>query len=108
MKQDTKTGFKIAGGLIVLAFVVGGLGLAFKAVFAPAHADLDRTIFENTASFVHGKVQVLRKMQLDYATAKTPEHKAALRGLILHEAGAIKEDLLPTDLANFIRNLRSN
>lgn len=84
-----KENLKIAGmsvsmfvGLILLVFILGGVGLGYKAFFAPKNAAIDRLVFEETQSFVHGKIQDLAKYKREYNELKSLNDQAALRAII--------------------------
>lgn len=62
-------GIMIFVGLIVLVFVLELAGLGFFKFFEPKREDIRREIFENTKSFVHGKIQQLSKYHNEYRKA---------------------------------------
>lgn len=108
MKKLTKeVGCGIAGVLGVLVVVIGlsFYGLEMKRFFAPRHAEIDRQVFEQTPSFVHGKAQYLSRLRLKYEMADTESARASLRVLIKSEAAAVNNDLLPLELQNFLISL---
>lgn len=96
------------GGLALLLAVLAGLGLyglEWKRYFKPRHAEIDRTVFEQTPSFVHGKVQHLTRLRGDYERADTDAQRETLKTMIRHEAAVVDLSLLPPDLRNFIQGL---
>ncbi len=88
-----------------LSWLVQGNGWFMYRVFAPRYERTRRQVFEQTYSYQRGMVQELRNMQAAYETA-SPEHKAALRSIILHRVGEFPDREIPGDLANFINELR--
>jgi len=103
-----KTAFTWIGiivGTLVLVFLLGLGGLEWKKFFAPRHAEVNRTVFENTPSFVHGKAQHLTKLRFEFEQAETDSQRNSLKMMIRHEASTIDNDLLPTDLQSFIQSL---
>ena len=54
-------GVLMTGGAIAifvaLLFIFGEIGLEFREYFGTRSADIERTIFEESQSFVHGKKQ---------------------------------------------------
>lgn len=98
----------IVGGLVLTAVVVISLGvggLEWKRFFAPRHAEIDRQVFEQTPSFVHGKAQHLTRLRGQYELSTTDAQRNSLRMMIRHEASTIDLNLLPADLRNFILGL---
>jgi hypothetical protein len=49
-------------------------------------------------------VQELRNMQMEWVQA-SPEHKAALRSIVLHRAAGVPGDAIPPDLAAWLNEL---
>lgn len=73
----------IAGviGIAVTAFTLEVAGLKWREYFEPKHRDVDRTVFEQSKSYVHGKTQDLAKYYEEWSKAE-PEDRAAIEGLI--------------------------
>jgi hypothetical protein len=103
---------RIILALLILVVVVYGLGflatggdLAIYRFWAPKQENARRVVFENTQSFVQGKIEHLSDLQLAYGQAEGNQ-KAALRTDILREARQIDNDKLPVDLRAFISGLK--
>ena len=95
-------GIAVLGGVFFLAY----FGLGMKRYFAPKHAEVNREIFENTQSFVHGKAQYLSRLRMQYEDEDvSPAKKKSLRILIKSEASQIEAALLPKDLQRFLLSL---
>lgn len=97
----------IAGGSFALAALIGGFtyhGLVFTSVFAPQYENVRRKTFEQSKSFRTGAIQELQNMQFEYIKA-SPEHKAALAGIIRHRAAEVPADAMPIELQSFVSNL---
>jgi len=102
--------FAIVGGVIGLGALAWGIAyhdLLFTSFFAPKYEDVRRNTFERSKSFRTGAVQELENMRFEYIKA-APEHKLALKDIIIHRATEVPEDALPQDLYNFIQGLKSN
>lgn len=101
------TAATIAGIVAALLLIVGlsFFGLEMKRYFKPRSQAIDRQVFENTPSFVHGKTQYINRLRREYVEAETVESKRGLRDLILSEADAIDHSLLPYDLQQFLNTL---
>lgn len=99
----------IAGGMITLGAVTWGVsyhGLIFTSFFAPKYENVRRNTFEQSKSFRTGAIQELQNMQFEYLKAE-PEHKLALKDIIIHRAAEVPENAMPLDLQSFISNLRN-
>ena len=101
----------ILAGLFGLAFLLaltvgfGLFGLEWRQFFEPRRAEIDRQVFEQTPSFVHGKAQHITRLRIDYERAKSDVHRSAIRSTILHEASTIDAELLPAGIRQFLRSL---
>jgi len=98
-------------GAIVFVLAIGWLATGNQfflyKVFAPKTEAVRRETFEQSKAYRQGLVQELQNMQFQYEQA-TPEHKAALRSIILRRATDMPEDALTTDLRVFVSQLRRN
>lgn len=114
--RDVSVGKIVKWGLLSLLAVIV-IGLALDWVFAgenfvlykfwaPKMQAVQREVFVNTPSYVLGNVQELENFQADYMKADE-EHKKALASIILHRAGTIPEDKIPSDLREFIKKLKN-
>lgn len=95
--------------LVATAIGLGWIGransLAQNQVFSPKEEAVRREVFEQSKSYTEGMAQELRNMQRQYVQA-SPEHKAALRSIILHQTASVDENVLPADLRSFINELK--
>lgn len=91
--------------LFVIMFISAGGDLALFKFWAPKMENAKRQVFEQTQSYVQGKVSYLTKLRLDYEGA-TGDQKAALRRMILTEASQVDEAKLPVDLQVFVNSLK--
>lgn len=101
-------------GTVVGVAAVGAFGwsvtyheLIFQSFFNPKFEDVRRNTFEQSKSFRDGSIQELENMRFEYVKA-SPEHKVALKDIIIHRATEVPEDALPQNLYNFIQGLKSN
>jgi len=89
----------IVGGFILLLvtiFVLNFYGLEMFKFFRPKYENAKREVFEETKSYVHGKVQDLGKYYYEYNTAETLADKEAIASLVRmqfaeFDAGQIRE-----------------
>lgn len=103
---------KIIGYALLITIVIAGLGfvatggdfITYK-FWAPKQAAAERQVFEQTPSFIHGKIEYLTRLRFEYQTA-TGAQKSALAQLILDEASTVDNSKLPYDLQAFISGLK--
>lgn len=94
-------------GLIAVIFILGLAGLGYKAFFAPKHAAIDRQVFEQTQSYVHGKVQDLAKYKQEYdATQDFTEHQAIKTVINQQFAQFDSNKVVDSNLRNFLVRMR--
>jgi hypothetical protein len=99
----------VIGGMFAIVaagFFFTGTDLALKKFFDPKYEAVRRETFEQSKAYNQGMIQELQNMQFEYIKA-SPEHKTALKSIILHRAADYPMDDAPADLRNFIRELRS-
>ncbi len=95
--------------LTAINFIGTGGDLALYKFWAPKYANAQRQVFENTQSYVQGKVEYLMRLRFQYQQAKEDKEDtraAGLRTLILDEASTVDNDKLPPDLQAFISRLK--
>lgn len=92
--------------IIAILFALGILNLERQKFFEPRKAEIQRQIFENTPSYVHGKINHLTQLQAEYILAKTDTQRSGLRTIIIREAATVDNNLLPFDLQSFIKSIR--
>ena len=99
--------WSLAGLLLVvgLGWFAAANQLAMFKVFNPAYQQAQRETFEQSKSYRQGMVQELQNMQFEYEQA-SPEHKAALRRIILQRAADFPDDDMTPALASFVNKLR--
>ena len=102
---------EVLGGVIAsaVAFCVGViliavLTLGMNQFFAPKFAAVQREVFENTPSYVQGKVSDLVRYKLEYEVADK-DHKIALRQVIKTTAAQVDQRYLTDDLRTFVNSL---
>lgn len=91
--------------IYAIGFIATGGDLAIYRFWAPKQENARRVVFENTQSFVQGKISHLTDLQLAYEQAEGNQ-KSAIRTAILREAAQIDLDKLPPDLRGFVPSLK--
>ena len=93
--------------VIALVFVLGFVGLGYKKIFKPAHENINREVFENTQSFVHGKIQDLAKYKAEYNELTDPTEQAALKAIINQQFAQFDSSKInDANLRNFLVQMR--
>lgn len=93
--------------LFLIGFISTGGNLALFKFWAPKIENAKREVFENTQSYVHGKVDYLSRLKYQYQKTEGVQ-KEALKDLILSEASNVDNEKLPYDLQVFINQLKGN
>lgn len=100
------TGALVAGIALVVGLIIGGnhLTLYVMRTFGTQVEDVRTDIYRKNKSYTEGTVRDLRELKREYLTA-SEEHKDAVRSLILHRAGELDYDRLPSDLRSFLKEI---
>lgn len=105
-----KIGLKIAAvfvGLIVLLFNLELLGLGWTRFFSPKRQNIQREVFEETKSYVHGKIQDLAKYYDEYQKSDSPDDKEAIQTVIKSQFAEFDaEKINSSQLRTFLVNMR--
>ena len=95
-------------GLVVLygiGFLATGGDLAIYRFWAPRQENAKRQVFENTQSYVEGKIQNIEQECFAYRKADGAQ-KDALAGEIRNEATTINIETLPSDERSCVSEAR--
>lgn len=93
--------------LVVLAFGLEFLGLHWMKFFEPRRENVIREVFEQTKSYVHGKIQDLAKYHEEYKKANTIADKEAIASIIkLRFAEFDAEQIKSVPLKSFLIKIR--
>lgn len=96
---------------IIVMFMLVGLGTCtyygpdIKKHFGVRYGNADREIFEETKSFVHGNIQNLNRLMLEYKTSEG-QHKEAIRMMILTECSVIDMNKMPYTIQTFVNSIK--
>lgn len=88
---------------LALNLFIGGSLFHFK-FWAPQIRDAQREVFEQSQSYVQGKISHLTRLRLSYEAAEGRQREA-LRRTILTEAATVDSDNLPESLREFVDGL---
>ena len=97
--------FGIFAWFLALVWLGKAHQIAWLSFWSPKEEQVRREVFEQTKSYKQGMIQDLRNMQFEYVQAK-PEHKSALRSIILHRSADFPVSDLPSDLQTFLSSLK--
>jgi uncharacterized membrane-anchored protein YhcB (DUF1043 family) len=103
-------GFVLAIALIVgVAFGVPTLRLQVRLqmmrMFGTELESVKTDIYRENKSYVEGTVRDLRELQVDYTKADDSQRES-LASLILHRANELDWDRLPSDVRQFLNELK--
>lgn len=104
--KDFFIGLLVIAAFIALIWILAFNNLTMQSVFMPAQEQVRRNTFEQSKAYNDGMVKELEAMQFEYIQAE-PEHKTALRSIILNRAAGFPTDQLPPDLRNFLNELKA-
>ena len=92
---------------IVLALIVGGTYgyLALYKDAGPRFQEVERSVYEQTPSYVQGKTTMLTRLRLEYKRATSEAQKVSLKEMILSEASTVDTQKLPVELRSFLLEL---
>lgn len=106
-----KDSIAVVGGLVLalcllVGLVIGGnhLRLYVMRTFGTEYENVRTDIYRNNKSYVEGTIRDLRELRREYLAADD-EHKDAVKSLILHRAGELDYDRLPSDLRSFLKEI---
>ena len=92
-------------GICCVPFVIGGIQLQWMKIFGTEIESARTDIYRENKSYVEGTIRDFREMQVEYLKAE-PQHRDALKSLILHRANELDWSRLPADVRGFLESLR--
>lgn len=93
-------------GILIISFIFGLYGLGWMKFFGPKKENIRREIFEQTQSYVHGKIQDLAKYQDEYNSADINGKEAVRQLIIVRFAEFDETKIKPARLRNFLVSMR--
>lgn len=110
MKQNKRyvwKGILVFVVILIIAFGLEFLGLEWTRFFAPKRAGIKREVFEQTKSYVHGKIQDLSKYYKEYKDADNQEDMDAIASIIQMQFAEFDEAKIDNrKLRAFLTNIR--
>ena len=105
MKELLITFIAIPILLFGLSFIGNAVGLFNLEFWGTKVENAHRNIFEESKSHVHGTIQNISRLRMEYKTTPNEGHRAALREMILTEVAPFDKTKLPDDLYRFVQEL---
>jgi len=101
-----KKGILVIIVIIVGLFAINYLNLHWRKFFAPKYQNVDREVYEETKSYVHGKIQDLAKYYAEYNKAE-PDDKKAIQIVIKSQFAEFDEtNIKVIELKQFLIKMR--
>ncbi len=98
----------IAGflALLITIFVLTSADLAFTRFFKPKYQNVERKVFEETKSYVHGKIQQLSKYYREYQSADMAGKETLKKVVQVEFAEFDSNNITEPTLRNFLVTMR--
>ena len=98
---------KILIGILIIAIPLGSgfYFLGLKKLFAPRNVAIDREVFEQSKAYVHGKIEHLQRLRLNYELGNE-RHRQAIRNIVLTETSTVDLNRFPVGLAKWVKSLK--
>jgi len=96
-------GILIAGAALIVGVSFGAFEL--HSHFWPKYEGLRYDVHKESQAYRDGMVRRLRNLQVQYQSG-SPEQKQTLRSMIIHESADFPKENLPTDLNQFINQMK--
>ena len=93
-------------GILLLFFVFGLYALGWMKFFEPKKENIRREIFEQTQSYVHGKIQDLAKYYEEYEKADANSKESIRQLIIVRFAEFDEAKIRSTKLKTFLTSMR--
>jgi cell shape-determining protein MreC len=94
-------------GFILLVFLLTYGGLYWKKFFGPKYESVNRQVFEETKSYVHGKNEDLAKYFEEYQKADSPKDKEIIQEFVKLRFSEFKaENVNSPRLRQFLISMR--
>lgn len=108
MKENVLTIFTVIGVLLFITLLGFGINYAAMqqtAFFSPKYEAIRRDTMIQSRAYGEAETRAMYNYKRQFIQAKTPEEKAAIRAMAVHEADALDRSRLPEDLQIFINSL---
>ncbi|MFL0802553.1 MAG: hypothetical protein K6L81_02475 [Agarilytica sp.] len=92
----------------MVAIIIGGLiyfGPEIKEHFGTRYASADREVFENSKPFIHGTIENLNRLRMQYEMSDNQKHRNAIKTMIVSQTATLDKSQLPYDLQQWVNSL---
>lgn len=94
-------------GIIIVILLLQLAGIGWFRVIEPMREDARREVFEETKSYVHGKIQQLAKYKYEYDRSEDPLSRGGIKSVIRSQFAAFDADnIRDYKLKNFLIKIR--
>lgn len=93
-------------GILAIGFVGQELDLFTFSYFAPRYEAVHRKIFEQTPSYVQGKVQDLSNYKLQYEISRDDADKQAIQAVVRSQFANMDDKYIPESLRPYLHQMR--
>jgi len=100
--------FKEIALTLIVVLVLSSLiyfGPNIKEHFGKRYASADREIFESSKPFIHGSIENLNRLRMQYQLSESDNHKNAIKLMVLTQTATLDKTQLPEDLRKWIETL---
>lgn len=80
-------------------------GPEIKEYFGTRYASADREIFENSKPFIHGSIENLNRLRMQYELSENSNHKNAIKTMVISQTATLDKSQLPYELQQWIKTL---
>jgi len=95
----------VIGGLTGLSFGLGWVNVGYTKTVGKAQQNAQRTVFEETQSYVEGKRQEVAKFRYEYLKSKDPQEKTAIRSMLRSSLANFDKTKLDQDMVSFLDSI---
>lgn len=93
--------------VVGLNFAFGWVDVGYTKTVGKAKENARRTVYEETQSYVEGKVQELTKARLEYMESKDSVEKRAIKMTVVQSFANFDDKKLPIDLRDFLDQMKN-
>ena len=91
-------------GLVIFSGLIY-FGPEIKEHFGTRYASADREIFENSKPFIHGSIENLNRLRMQYELAGSDNHRNAIKTMVVTQTATLDKTQIPYDLQTWIKSL---
>ena len=93
--------------MMILSLTFGWFGVGYTKTVGKAQQNAERTVFEETQSYVEGKRQEVTKYRYEYLKTKDKDERAAIRATLRSSLANFDLNKLSSDDYSFVQELKN-